>query len=76
MPYVDSDPGGRVKRKASLTLEVASIRTGDGHMVRITKQPLFRKRRARKKDTRRIGIGAGVVIGAGWEEQAEQRRHL
>jgi hypothetical protein len=63
----DSDKGGRVKGKASLTLQLASIRTADGQTVEISTAPLVQEAKStKKKDAARVGIGAGVgaAIGA------------
>jgi len=64
---VNSDPGGRVKGKASLTLKISSFRTSDGQTVKVTTNPVVVDAKGtKKKDAARIGIGAGVgaAIGA------------
>jgi hypothetical protein len=64
---VRSDPGGRVKGVASISVELVSITTSDGQRIPITTSVVQRKAKTtRKKDAAKIGVGAGVgaAIGA------------
>jgi hypothetical protein len=63
---VNSDPGGRVKGVASLSVRLTQLRVGD-RGVEINTGVIARKARTTKrKDATEIGIGAGVgaAIGA------------
>jgi len=64
---VDSDPGGRVKGVASLTLALARMRMASGDEVSLQTSRVVRDApTTRKRDAAKIGIGAGTgaVIGA------------
>lgn len=64
---VNSDPGGRVKGVASITLTLVKLETGDGQEIAIDTNNVGRQARTtKKKDATKIGIGAGVgaAIGA------------
>ena len=63
---VDSDPGGRVKGIATISVRLIQLRVGDRN-VEIQTRPIARQAHATKrKDTAKIGIGAGIgaAIGA------------
>jgi hypothetical protein len=62
-----SDPGGRVKGLASLTLKLTSLTLADGREVSIdTNAHTVEAKSSKKKDATKIGIGAGIgaAIGA------------
>jgi hypothetical protein len=64
---VNSDPGGRVKGVASITLTLAKLETVDGGEIAIDTNNIGRQARTtKKKDATKIGIGAGIgaAIGA------------
>jgi hypothetical protein len=64
---VNSDPGGRVKGRASMTVELRSLELADGRTVNIDTSSYTKEAKAtKKKDATKIGIGAGVgaAIGA------------
>jgi hypothetical protein len=64
---VESDKGGRVKGKASLTLELTNLTTSDGQKVEIVTTPVSSEAAAnKKKDAAKVGVaaGAGAAIGA------------
>jgi hypothetical protein len=63
---VDSDPGGRVKGVATISVRLTELRVGD-HNVEIQTSAVARKAHATKrKDAAKVGIGAGIgaAIGA------------
>ncbi|MEJ2111234.1 MAG: hypothetical protein P8Z37_15240 [Acidobacteriota bacterium] len=63
----DSDPGGRVKGVASITLQLSKLALADGRDVSISTTAYTAEARStKKKDAARVGIGAGVgaAIGA------------
>ena len=63
---VNSDPGGRVKGKASLTVDVKSIRTTDGQAIPVSTSAFAQEATsAKKKDALKIGGGAalGALVG-------------
>lgn len=63
---VNSDPGGRVKGVATISVRLTSMRVG-GHEVDLNTSVVARKARATKRrDAEKIGIGAGIgaAIGA------------
>jgi hypothetical protein len=63
----NSDPGGRVKGVASLTLQIQGIRSADGQTIGVHTSQLVQKAKSTKKrDAMRTGIaaGAGAAIGA------------
>lgn len=62
-----SDPGGRVKGVASLTVSLASIETAGGQVVKIDTTNFTKLApKSTKKDALKVGIGAGIgaAIGA------------
>ena len=64
---VDSDPGGKVKEVASLTVALSSLTLADGRTVQLATSHFTRQANTtKKKDAKKIGIGAGVgaAIGA------------
>jgi hypothetical protein len=63
----DSDPGGRVKGIASLSVALKSLTLADGRIIEFSTKPLMvEARTTKKKDAAKVGIGAGVgaAIGA------------
>ncbi len=63
----DSNPGGRVKGVAHISVRLTEIETGSGAPLKIaTNAPQFNARSTKKKDATKIGIGAGIgaAIGA------------
>lgn len=63
---VDSDPGGRVKGVATLSVRLTQLRVGD-RKVEIQTRTIARQAHATKrKDAAKVGIGAGIgaAIGA------------
>jgi hypothetical protein len=64
---VEADKGGRLKGKASLSIELTSLTTSDGQKVDIVTSPVTSEAAANKgKDAAKIGIaaGAGAAVGA------------
>lgn len=64
---VESDPGGRVHGRATLALQLISIRGADGRNIRVSTASVSREAAStKKKDATKVGIGAGLgaVIGA------------
>jgi hypothetical protein len=64
---VNSDPGGRVKGRASMTIRLSSLQLADGRTIDISTNSYTKVARGtKKKDAMKIGIGAGVgaAIGA------------
>lgn len=64
---VNSDPGGRVKGVASLAVKLNRLRLADGRTIPIaTSAYVTQAKTTKKKDARKIGIGAGAgaLIGA------------
>jgi hypothetical protein len=64
---VDSDPGGKVKGVASMTLGLKKLTLADGRTIDLqTKTVAQEAASSKKKDAKKIGIGAGVgtAIGA------------
>jgi hypothetical protein len=62
-----SDPGGRVKGVASIAVALKSLTLADGRTVAISTSPYSKLApTSKKKDAKKIGIGAGAgaVIGA------------
>jgi hypothetical protein len=63
---VEADKGGRVKGKASLTIELVSLTIADGRKVEIVTSPVSNEAAANKgKDAAKIGIGAGAGAAVG-----------
>ena len=64
---VEADKGGRVKGKASLTVELTSLTLADGRKVELVTTPVSSEAAAnKKKDAAKVGIaaGAGAAVGA------------
>ncbi len=64
---VNSDPGGRVKGRASMTVRLSSLQLADGRTIDISTSSYTKVAKGtKKKDAMKIGIGAGVgaAIGA------------
>jgi hypothetical protein len=64
---VDSDPGGRVKGVASMTLALRRLTLADGRTIDLDTQTVVAEAKTTKgKDAKKVGIGAGVgaAIGA------------
>ena len=64
---VDSDPGGRVKGVASMTLSLRRLTLSDGRIVELDTDTFIQEAKSTKgRDARRTAIGAGVgaAIGA------------
>ncbi len=58
---VDSDPGGRVKGVATITLGITRIRTADGQTLAVSASPVQIAAKSTKgKDAAKIGVGAGA----------------
>jgi hypothetical protein len=63
---VEADKGGRVKGKASITLELTSLTTSDGQKVDIVTSPVGSEAAANKgKDAAKVGVGAGAGAAVG-----------
>ncbi len=64
---VDSDPGGKVKGVASMTLGLRRLTLADGRTIELDTNTVIAEAKTSKgKDARKVGIGAGVgaAIGA------------
>ena len=64
---VNSDPGGRVKGRASMTVKLRSLQLADGRTLDLPTSSYTKvAKRTKKKDAMKIGIGAGIgaAIGA------------
>jgi hypothetical protein len=64
---VNSDPGGRVKGRASMTVKLRSLQLADGRTVNLSTNSYTKEAKGtKKKDAMKIGIGAGIgaAIGA------------
>jgi hypothetical protein len=64
---VNSDPGGRVKGRASMTVKLRSLQLADGRTVELSTSSYTKEAKStKKKDAAKIGIGAGIgaAIGA------------
>lgn len=64
---VDSDPGGKVKGRAMLTLRLDRLTLADGRTVALDTSKFAKEAPAtKKKDAMKVGIGAGIgaAIGA------------
>jgi hypothetical protein len=58
---IDSDPGGRVKGVASITLGISRIRTADGQSLAVSASTVQIDAKSTKgKDAAKIGVGAGA----------------
>jgi hypothetical protein len=63
---VEADKGGRVKGKASLTLELTNLTTSDGQKIEIVTSPLSSEAAANKSgDAKKVGVGAGAGAAVG-----------
>ena len=63
---VDSDPGGRVKDVATITVSLKSLTLADGRTVQLATSHFMREAKSTKgKDAKKIGIGAGVGAAVG-----------
>jgi len=64
---VNSDPGGRVKGRASMTVKLRSLQLADGSTVDLSTSSYTKQAKStKKKDAMKIGVGAGIgaAIGA------------
>jgi hypothetical protein len=64
---IDSDPGGKVKGLASLSLKLDRLTLADGRTVDVDTSRLTREAKStKKKDALKVGVGAGIgaAIGA------------
>jgi len=63
---VDSDPGGRVKGVATISIRLTQLRVGDRNIVIETRTIARQAHATKRKDAAKIGIGAGIgaAIGA------------
>jgi hypothetical protein len=64
---VNSDPGGRVQGRASMTVKLRSLQLADGRTVDLSTSSYTKEAKSsKKKDAAKIGIGAGIgaAIGA------------
>ena len=64
---VDSDPGGKVKGVASMTLALRRLTLADGRTINLDTETVIKDANTTKgKDAKKVGIGAGVgaAIGA------------
>lgn len=62
----DSDPGGRVKGVASITLKLDKLELADGRQVSITTNAFNAEAgTSKKKDAAKIGVGAGIGAAVG-----------
>ena len=63
---VNSDPGGRVKGRASMTVKLRSLQLADGRTVDLSTNSYTKQAKStKKKDALKIGVGAGIGAGAG-----------
>ena len=64
---VEADKGGRLKGKASLSIELTNLTTSDGQNVEIVTTPVESEAAANKgKNAAKVGVaaGAGAAVGA------------
>lgn len=64
---VDSDPGGKVKGVASMTLALRRLTLADGRTIDLDTDTYIQEAKTSKgKDAKKVGIGAGIgaAIGA------------
>jgi hypothetical protein len=62
----DSNPGGRIKGVAHLSVRLTQLRLADGRTVDLQTNTIARKARTtRKRDAAKIGIGSGIGAGIG-----------
>ena len=63
---VQADKGGRVKDRASLTVQLTGLHTTGGQVVEISTNSISREANSTKgKDAARIGIGSGIGAAVG-----------
>ncbi len=63
---VESDKGGRVKGKASLTLELTNLTLADGRKIEVVTSPTGTEAATNKSgDAKKIGVGAGAGAAVG-----------
>jgi hypothetical protein len=63
---VQADKGGRVKDRASLTVQLTGLHTTGGHVLEISTNSISREAGATKgKDAAKIGIGSGIGAAVG-----------
>ena len=62
----DSDPGGRVKGVATISVRLTQLRVGDRNVAIQTGTIARRAHATKRKDAAKVGIGAGIgaAIGA------------
>jgi hypothetical protein len=60
---VESDKGGRLKGRASLSVELTSLTTADGQKIDIVTTPVSQEA-GKKKGSDAVKVGAGAGIGA------------
>ena len=62
----EADKGGRVKGKASLSIELTSLTIADGRKVEIVTSPVDQEAAVNKgKNAAKVGVGAGVGAAVG-----------
>jgi hypothetical protein len=64
---VESDPGGRVKGVANLSLELVRLNSADGQRLRLQTEPFAKQaQQEKKRDAMKVGAAAGLgaAIGA------------
>jgi hypothetical protein len=63
---VDSDPGGRVKGRATISVRLTQLRVGDRNVAIETRAIAREAHATKRKDAVKVGIGAGIgaAIGA------------
>jgi hypothetical protein len=63
---VDSDPGGRVKGVATISIRLTQLRVGDRNVAIETRAFARQAHATKRKDAAKVGIGAGIgaAIGA------------
>ena len=63
---VEVDKGGRIKGKASLSIELTHLTTSDGQKIEIVTSPVTSEAAASKgKDAAKVGVGAGAGAAVG-----------
>ena len=63
---VDSDPGGKVKGVASMTLSLRRLTLADGRTVELDTDTFIQEAKTSKgKDAKKVGIGAGIGAAVG-----------
>ena len=63
---VEADKGGRLKGKASMTVELTSLTLGDGRKIEIVTSPVgYEAGSSKSKDAKKVGIGAGAGAAVG-----------